>query len=155
MQIGVTFSQNAGDYNLELAEYQVSLAQTHGIFRSSLLGVRILSHFEGGKVVFVSRVPQQLTFKIHNLFSCNCHSCATGFYGDLFTQWGIPITKQTQQVHTYTMHSRPHLKSDNRWLIVGIYNVTFSFLLPHSGQSLLAHFTISVFVHPSPKFSLM
>lgn len=26
VQIGVTFSQNAGDYNLELAEYQVSIA---------------------------------------------------------------------------------------------------------------------------------
>lgn len=44
VQIGATFSQNAGDYHLELAEYQVSLAQTHGIFRSSLLGVCILSH---------------------------------------------------------------------------------------------------------------
>lgn len=26
VQVGVTFSQNAGDYHLELAEYQVSLA---------------------------------------------------------------------------------------------------------------------------------
>lgn len=44
VQIGATFSQNAGDYHLELAEYQVSLSQTHGIFRSSLLGVCIPSH---------------------------------------------------------------------------------------------------------------
>lgn len=41
VQIGVTFSQNAGDYHLELAEYQVSVARMEGILGSSLLGVCI------------------------------------------------------------------------------------------------------------------
>lgn len=126
VQIGVTFSQNAGDYNLELAEYQVSprtsfCTNIPNISIESFRRVRCATTL-GGKVAFVSKLSQQVTFIIDHLFRCNCHSCVPGFYVDLFPQWDILIPKQTQQVHAFTMHSRPHLKSNKRWLIVSIYN---------------------------------
>lgn len=53
VQIGVTFGQNAGDYNLELAEYQVSLAlhfaQTHQKCRYSPPGVCDVQSITPGK----------------------------------------------------------------------------------------------------------
>lgn len=53
VQIGVTFSQNAGDYNLELAEYQVSralhFAQIYRIYRYSHLDVQSVRSITPGK----------------------------------------------------------------------------------------------------------
>lgn len=125
VQIGDTFSQNAGDYNLELAEYQVSFvlhfAQTYRIYRYSHLGMHYVQSVKPGKSCLCEQASTAVTFNTDNVFSCNCHSCVRGFYVDLFPQWEIPITKQTQQVHAYTMHSRSHLKSNKRWLIVSIY----------------------------------
>lgn len=100
VQVGVAFSQVAGDYNLELAESQVSLV-FHLYKHTELAGC-----VRNGRLTLLEKLPLCASWVLLNVaiiwkkyiisLVFNCHSCAAEFCVDLFLSGGFPNTKETQ-----------------------------------------------------------
>lgn len=148
VQVGLTFSKITGDYNLELAESQVSLV--FRLYKHAKLAGRV----RNGGLTLLEKLPlcaswvkcsvkcgtYLKTKTVYLVF--NCHSWTTEVCGDLFIYGEFPDNRETQWVGCRFKHSRPHLNHSDKWFIIAIYyNITHFFLQRDRGQSLLGHFS--------------